>query len=106
MSRHDGEAYRIRRRNNPPRRFASPDWVRNKEPSEGEAKMAQEDGWDLEGIPRPWWPYVRDVLVAREIYKLSTLVSDKKIGQGLEKTAEGILLSGARHLAQTGAKVA
>jgi len=58
------------------------------------------DGWDLEGIPRPWWPYVRDFLVAREIFKFSTLVSDRKVGQSLAQTAEGLLVNSARHLAE------
>jgi hypothetical protein len=65
-----------------------------------EDEMAQDgDGWDLEGIPRPLWPYVRDILVAREVYSLVGRVSDKAIGQNLAKTAEGLLHSGARNLA-------
>jgi|GEM_PF-5049782 len=67
--------------------------------------MAQDgDGWDLEGIPRPLWPYVRDILVAREIYNLVGRVSDKAVGQSLAKTAEGLLHSGAKHIAETGQK--
>jgi len=67
--------------------------------------MAQSgDGWDLEGIPRPWWPYVRDVLVAREIYSLVGRVSDKAVGKNLAKTAEGLMQSGARQLAEISAK--
>ena len=58
------------------------------------------DGWDLEGIPKPFWPHVRDILVARDLYKFSTLVSDRKVGQSLAQTAEGLLTSGARHLAE------
>ena len=65
--------------------------------------MAQTgDGWDLEGIPRKFWPYVRDILVARAVYDLSTRVSDKAVGAGLAKTAEGLLLSGARQIAGGG----
>jgi hypothetical protein len=60
----------------------------------------QSDGWDLTGIPKPYWPYVRDVLVARELYRLATLVSDKAIGEGLQSTAHGVLNLGARGLAQ------
>ena len=67
--------------------------------------MAQSgDGWDLEGIPKPWWPYVRDILVAREIYSLVGRVSDKAVGRGLAKTAEGLMQSGARQLAELSAK--
>ena len=67
--------------------------------------MAQDgDGWDLEGIPRPLWPYVRDILVAREIYNLVGRVSDKAVGQSLAKTAEGLLHSGAKHVAEAGQK--
>jgi hypothetical protein len=64
--------------------------------------MAQEvgDGWGLEGIPRAFWPHVRDILVAREIYNLVGRVSDKAVGQSLAKTAEGLLHTGARHLAE------
>jgi hypothetical protein len=62
--------------------------------------MAQTgDGWDLEGIPRPFWPYVRDILVARQIYQLVGHISDKAVSESLSKTAEGLLLSGARSLA-------
>lgn len=61
------------------------------------------DGWSLEGIPRPFWPHVRDILVARDLYKFSTLVSDRKVGQGLAKTAEGLLANGARNLAEANA---
>jgi hypothetical protein len=61
------------------------------------------DGWDLTGIPKPWWPYVRDVLVAREMFRLSTLVSDRKIGKNLTETAEGLVQNSARHLAGTAA---
>jgi hypothetical protein len=57
------------------------------------------DGWDLTGIPKPFWPYVRDILVAREVYSLAARVSDQAIGQSLAKTAEGLLHSGARNLA-------
>lgn len=66
--------------------------------------MAQEDGWDLDGIPKPWWPYVRDVLVAREIFSLAGRVSDKAIGRSLEKAAEGLMQSGAKRLAEIGAR--
>ena len=65
---------------------------------------ADNDGWGLEGIPKPWWPYVRDILVAREIYSLVGRVSDKAIGKSLEKTAEGLLQSGAKRLAELGAR--
>jgi len=58
------------------------------------------DGWSLDGIPRPFWPHVRDILVARDLYKFSTLVSDRKVAQNLAKTAEGLLASGARSLAE------
>ena len=61
------------------------------------------DGWSLEGIPKPFWPHVRDILVARDLYKFSTLVSDRKVGQALAQTAEGLLVNSARHLAE-GAK--
>jgi hypothetical protein len=67
--------------------------------------MAQDnDGWDLEGVPKPWWPYVRDILAAREIYGLIGHVSDKAVGKSLEKTAEGLLQSGARRLAELGSQ--
>jgi len=62
------------------------------------------DGWDLTGIPRPLWPYVREVLVAREIYRLSTLVSDKALGKSLQQTAGNLLAAGAGRIAQEGAK--
>ena len=62
------------------------------------------DGWDLTGIPRPLWPYVREVLVARELYRLSTLVSDKAVGESLQKTAGGLLAASAGRIAQGGAK--
>jgi hypothetical protein len=62
------------------------------------------DGWDLTGIPRPLWPYVRDILAARELYRLATLVSDKAIGERLQNTAQGVLNIGAKGLAQHGAK--
>ena len=62
--------------------------------------MAQDGDWDLEGVPRPFWPYVRDILVAREIYNLVGRVSDKAVGQSLAKTAEGLLQAGARQLAE------
>jgi hypothetical protein len=62
------------------------------------------DGWSLEGIPKQFWPHVRDILVARDLYKFSTLVSDRKVGQSLAQTAEGLLAHGARNLAEAGAK--
>lgn len=58
------------------------------------------DGWDLEGIPKPFWPYVRDILVARDLYKFSTVVSDRKVSKSLAQTAEGLLVGGARKLAE------
>ena len=57
------------------------------------------DGWDLTGIPRPFWPYVRDFLVARELFRVSTLVSDKGVGKSLAKTAGELLATSARHVA-------
>jgi hypothetical protein len=65
-------------------------------------QMATE-GWDLEGIPKPWWPYVRDFLVARELYRFSAQVSDRKVGQTLAQTAEGLMTKSARHLVEAGA---
>ena len=62
------------------------------------------DGWDLDGIPRPFWPYVRDIMVARDLYKFSTLVSDKATAKTLAVTAEELLLTGAKRLAGTSAK--
>lgn len=62
------------------------------------------DGWDLEGIPKPWWPYVRDMLVARDLYKLSTVVSDRKVSKSLAQTAEGLLVGSARKLAEVQAR--
>ncbi|HWM89690.1 MAG TPA: hypothetical protein VN493_02870 [Thermoanaerobaculia bacterium] len=62
------------------------------------------EGWDLEGIPKPWWPYVRDFLVARDLYKYSTLVSDRKIARSLAETAEGLIKNSARNLAEGKAK--
>ncbi|HEY2737103.1 MAG TPA: hypothetical protein VGK45_01795 [Thermoanaerobaculia bacterium] len=63
--------------------------------------MAQEEGdWGLEGIPRAFWPHVRDILVAREIYNLVGRVSDKAVGQSLAKTAENLLHTGARQLVE------
>ena len=62
------------------------------------------DGWDLDGIPKPFWPYVRDILVARDLYKFSTLVSNKATAKALAATAEETLLTGARKLAETSAK--
>jgi len=56
------------------------------------------EGWDLEGIPRPWWPYVRDLLVARDLYRLSTLVSEPEIGKRLAGTAEQLMVQGAKCL--------
>lgn len=58
------------------------------------------DGWDLEGIPKPFWPYVRDILVARDLYKFSTLVSNKATAKALAATAEETLRTGARQLAE------
>jgi hypothetical protein len=65
-------------------------------------KMAADasDGWNLEGIPKPFWPHVRDILVARDLYKFSTLVSNKATGKSLAQTAEELLISGARRLAE------
>ena len=60
------------------------------------------EGWDLEGIPKPWWPYVRDFLVARELYKFSALVSDRKVGKTLATAAEGLLTNAARRLGDPG----
>lgn len=60
------------------------------------------EGWDLEGIPKPWWPYVRDFLVSRELYQLSTQVSDRKVAKSLTTAAEGLLTSSARRLADPG----
>lgn len=60
------------------------------------------EGWDLEGIPKPWWPYVRDFLVARELYRYSAQVSDRKVGKTLAQTAEGLLTNAARRLSDPG----
>jgi hypothetical protein len=57
------------------------------------------DGWNLEGIPKPFWPHVRDILVARDLYKFSTLVSDRKVSKSLALAAEELLVGGARQLA-------
>jgi len=64
------------------------------------AQAEPSDGWSLEGIPKPFWPHVRDILVARDLYKFSTLVSDKRVAQTLAQTAEGLLANGARNLAE------
>lgn len=63
------------------------------------------DGWDLTGIPKAFWPHVRDILVAREIYNLATRVSDTAVGHSLAKTAEGLLHTGARNLAEAHQRV-
>ena len=60
------------------------------------------EGWDLEGIPKPWWPYVRDFLVSRELYRLSTQVSDRMVAKTLATAAEGLLTNSARRLADPG----
>jgi hypothetical protein len=73
---------------------------------EKESIMATDssDGWDLTGIPKPYWPYVREVLVARQLFRLATLVSDKTVGEGLQKTATDLMRSSAGKLAQAGAR--
>jgi len=63
------------------------------------------DGWDLTGIPRPLWPYVREILNAREIYRISTLVGEKAVAASLQKTASGLLIANAAKLGQAGSKV-
>ncbi|HYU34331.1 MAG TPA: hypothetical protein VEW48_19430 [Thermoanaerobaculia bacterium] len=64
------------------------------------AQVDASDGWSLEGIPKQFWPHVRDILVARDLYKFSTLVSDKRVAQTLAQTAEGLLAHGARSIAE------
>jgi hypothetical protein len=31
--------------------------------------MADELGWDLIGVPKKYWPHVRDILSALELYR-------------------------------------
>jgi hypothetical protein len=63
------------------------------------------DGWDLTGIPKKFWPYVREVLVARELYRLATLVSDRGVSASLHSTAESLLANSAAKLAKADSKV-
>ena len=64
------------------------------------AQAEPSDGWSLEGIPKQFWPHVRDILVARDLYKYSTLVSDRRVSHALAQTAEELLATGAKHLAE------
>ncbi|HEY2405615.1 MAG TPA: hypothetical protein VGI10_06420 [Polyangiaceae bacterium] len=61
------------------------------------------DGWDLTGIPRPLWPYVREVLVARELYRFAGQV-DKATGEALQGVAGKLLTNGAAKIAELGVR--
>lgn len=62
------------------------------------------DGWDLTGIPKPAWPYVREILVARELFRLATLVSEKGVAESLHGTASNLLAASAAKLSQHGVR--
>lgn len=53
--------------------------------------MAQEDGWDLTGIPKKFWPKVKNVLLARELFRLSGTVEDRELSENMGRFAKGLL---------------